>query len=78
MRISSTSAPCAVTQRTASRRNRSRLLRLIASSGLPCLDPDLVLTSQTTSARRSAATMSISPSAHRQLRSSIRRPARCK
>ena len=35
----------------------------------------LDFTSQTTSTRRSAATMSISPSAQRQLRSRIRRPA---
>ena len=51
---------------------RRRFARLIASSGLPYLGPELVLTSQITSALRSAATMSISPSAHRQFRSSIR------
>ena len=46
----------------------------MASSGVPYPVPDLVFTSQATSTRRSTATMSISPSAHRQLRSSIRKP----
>src|SRR6266704_444191 len=78
MRISSNRIPCAMSQRTASRRSRLRFFRLMASIGVPYLTPERVFTSQTTRALRSAATMSISPSAHRQFRSSIRRPARCR
>src|SRR6266566_8678429 len=48
----------------------------MASNGLPYWALDRVLTSQITSTWRSAATMSISPSVHRQLRSRIRNPAR--
>src|SRR6266566_3742149 len=46
----------------------------MASNGLPYRALDRVLTSQITSTWRSAATMSISPSVHRQLRSRIRNP----
>ena len=61
--------------RTVSRRSRAHLLRVMASNGLPYWALDRVLTSQITSTWRSAATMSISPSAHRQLRSRIRNRA---
>src|SRR5262245_47131214 len=76
MRISSNSTPCATSQRAASRRSLACLCRVIASSGVPNRVPERVFTSQTTITCRSAATMSISPSAHRQLRSSTRSPAR--
>src|ERR1039457_5746013 len=76
MRTSSKSTPCATSQRMASRRSLERLVLVMASRGVPYLSSDRVFTSHTTSTRRSAATMSISPSAHRQLRSRIRNPAR--
>src|SRR4029077_7399797 len=78
MRTSSNSTPCATSQREASRLSLARLFRVIASSGVPNVVPERVFTSQTTITCRSAATMSISPSAHRQLRSNTRRPARSK
>jgi hypothetical protein len=74
MRTSSKSTPCATSHRTASRRSRARLLRVMASNGLLYSALDRVLTSQITSTWRSAATMSISPSLHRQLRWRIRNP----
>src|SRR6516162_8322511 len=77
-RTSSNRTPLASTQRTASRRSRLRFFLVTASSGVPYLVPERVFTSQATRARRSAATMSISPSEHRQLRASIRNPARCR
>src|SRR5258708_2597056 len=50
----------------------------MASSGVPYSVLERVFTSQATRARRSTMTMSISPSAHRQFRASIRKPACCR
>src|ERR1051326_9085871 len=77
-RISSNSTPWATTQRIANRRSRFSFVRLMDSSGAPNRSSVRVLTSQTTSTRRSTATMSISPSAHRQFRSITRNPDCCR
>src|SRR6516164_1951739 len=77
-RTSSNRTPLASTQRTASRRSRFRFFLVTASSGVPYLVSERVFTSQATRVRRSATTMSISPSEHRQLRASTRNPARCR
>src|SRR6266568_2399589 len=74
MRTWSNRTPWAFSHCTASLRSRARLARLTASSGLPYRRLVLALTSTTTRAYRSAATMSISPTAQRQLRSRIRSP----
>src|SRR6201995_1687725 len=66
--------PWAVSQRMASRRRRLRLARLTDFSGVPRRSLDRVFTSQTTNVCRSTATMSISPSAQRQLRAMMRNP----
>ncbi len=72
--------PCAASQRRPSRRIRADFAAVTASAGSPKPVPERVFTSQKTSVSPSSATMSSSPSAHRQLRSTIRSPApaRCR
>src|SRR5664279_1819101 len=67
----------AVNHNTASRRSLRRLAWVTASNGDPNPSPLRVFTSQNTTVEsRSVATMSNSPSAHRQFRASTTNPAR--
>src|SRR5690606_129089 len=75
MRTSAACASCSLSQRAARRRSRSSLAGCTASAGWPNRLPLRGLTSTKALAAPSRATMSISPSRHRQLRSRITHPS---